>query len=519
MHDSMTILVVDDEDVILDIFTDFLEQKTGYSVLTARDGIQGLQVFRDASPDFCFTDISMPGMDGITFARHIQEMDNTVPVVVMTGFPSLENTIPALKMGVVDFLIKPFKIAEVELVIQRALQQKALFVENLLLKGEMKRKEELEVLNRELSDKVGELEKMIMVLEGMDWKKSSADLFSDMVTISAKISGADRSSFYLLDDVSGSPVRIASYERSPDPSVRALPSGIESALRQVFEDSVALLFEEIRDQEILRSGVTSLLVVPFRIRDKTFGVLSVSNENGSARLAEEDLHYLSFMLKRAAYAVENAALYENLHQNLFDTLYAFVEAIEARDPYTKKHSVCVAEMSVGIAQQMGLSAQDLDLLSFAGRLHDIGKIGIRDNILLKEGPLTEEEYAIIKRHPIIGANIIGHLDLLTEERKIIRHHHERWDGKGYPDGLKTDAIPLLSRILAVADTFDAMTSDRAYRRRLSSELAYRTLLENAGTQFDPEVVDAFTHFYRQHLSPGGEFEFAFSPHLAAPGTC
>ena len=131
------------------------------------------------------------------------------------------------------------------------------------------------------------------------------------------------------------------------------------------------------------------------------------------------------------------------------------------------------------------------MLCFSGHLHDIGKVGIPDNILLKPGPLTMQEFEAIKKHPVIGSNIVGHLGLLTGEQKIILHHHERWDGGGYPDGLKGESIPFLSRILAVADTYDAMASDRAYRKKLSDEVVLRTIKQGAAAQFDREVVEAF----------------------------
>jgi HD-GYP domain-containing protein (c-di-GMP phosphodiesterase class II) len=144
---------------------------------------------------------------------------------------------------------------------------------------------------------------------------------------------------------------------------------------------------------------------------------------------------------------------------------------------------------------MGCSDEELDLLSFSGNLHDIGKLGVPDSILLKPGPLTGTEFEAIKKHPIIGANIVGHLGLLTAEQKIILHHHERWDGKGYPNGLKGEDIPFLSRILSVADVYDAMASDRAYRKKLDDEVVFDTIKEGAGSQFDAEVVEAFLNIW------------------------
>ncbi|OQY13469.1 MAG: hypothetical protein B6I31_01080 [Desulfobacteraceae bacterium 4572_19] len=208
-----------------------------------------------------------------------------------------------------------------------------------------------------------------------------------------------------------------------------------------------------------------------------------------------DLYYLSFIAQRAAYAIENIALYENIYENLFSTLYAFVAALEAKDSYTEQHSNRVAELSIMIGREFGCSTEELEILNFAGRLHDIGKIGIRDDILLKQGKLTDEEFAEIKKHPVIGANIVSQLGLWNRERKIIKHHHERFDGQGYPDGLLSDDIPLLARILSVADSYDAMASDRAYRKKMDSKKIISIIKDCSGTQFDPEIVDVFLKIF------------------------
>ena len=146
---------------------------------------------------------------------------------------------------------------------------------------------------------------------------------------------------------------------------------------------------------------------------------------------------------------------------------------------------------MSIAKAYGCSQDEIAKLNVSGNLHDIGKIGIPDTILLKPGRLTDEEYKIIKKHPVIGSNIIGHFGMWTDEQSIIRHHHERFDGKGYPDGLKGEEIPLLSRILSVADVYDALTTDRSYRRKMSDHVAVKIIRENAGSQFDPKVVNIF----------------------------
>ncbi len=176
--------------------------------------------------------------------------------------------------------------------------------------------------------------------------------------------------------------------------------------------------------------------------------------------------------------------------------------MEAKDPYTRQHSRRVTTLSVLTAQNLGLDIAETESLRFASYLHDIGKIGIKDDILQKASSLSREEYEHIKRHPVIGESIIKDMDLTDNERGIIRHHHERWDGKGYPDGLAGEDIPFLARIVAVADAFDAMTSDRPYRKAKGHEEAMTEILRCAGHQFDPKVVDSFLEMLSRYQNLG-----------------
>jgi HD domain len=173
------------------------------------------------------------------------------------------------------------------------------------------------------------------------------------------------------------------------------------------------------------------------------------------------------------------------------TIGALAEAVDKRDPFTSKHSQRVRTISVDIGRQMRVSASELEALEWGGLLHDVGKIGVPDNVLLKQGKLTREERITMNAHPVLGAQIIGPVDRLAPELPVIRHHHEWYNGSGYPDRLMGDEIPKLARILHVADAFEAMTADRPYRKALSNEQALAELRKFAGVQFDPEVVDAF----------------------------
>ena len=182
-------------------------------------------------------------------------------------------------------------------------------------------------------------------------------------------------------------------------------------------------------------------------------------------------------------------LYLDMRKNYFETLNVLVRAIEASDPYTSGHSMRVSAYAEAIAKQVGLPQNKVDLLKSAALLHDIGKIGIDKSILNKSGRLEKEEFETIKSHPEIGATIIADLSYLSNISDIIRHHHERNDGKGYPDGLSHDNIPLETSILTIADSFDAMTTNRPYRSSLSLETALQEIKDNKGTQFNPDIVD------------------------------
>jgi putative nucleotidyltransferase with HDIG domain len=183
-------------------------------------------------------------------------------------------------------------------------------------------------------------------------------------------------------------------------------------------------------------------------------------------------------------------LYTKMRKVYLDTIRALAAAIDAKDPYTKGHSERVAEMSLALAQELNLSDKDIENIEYTALLHDIGKIGVADNILGKKSSLTDKEFDKIKEHTVIGAKIIEPVDFLKNSYEAIYHHHEKYNGKGYPDGLKSEDIPLSSRIIAVADAYDAMGSDRPYRKKLNKDKILNELKDQAGKQFDPEVVKA-----------------------------
>jgi HD-GYP domain-containing protein (c-di-GMP phosphodiesterase class II)/HAMP domain-containing protein len=242
-----------------------------------------------------------------------------------------------------------------------------------------------------------------------------------------------------------------------------------------------------------RYGFTRLSVIsaPIKIKEKVLGVIELNNKRGTGSFNEEDLQMLQSIANQAAVAIENANLYQEVQQSYFDTIKALVQAVEEKDNYTRGHSERVTTFSSKIAERMGFSARQMQAISYGGVLHDIGKIGIDVNIIQKPGRLTQEEYNLIKDHPLIGERIISPIAFLKEVLPIVSQHHERYDGKGYPMGIDGSVMAPEARVLSVADAYDAMITARPYRNPLPREEAIAELRRCSGTQFDPIVVEHF----------------------------
>ncbi len=190
--------------------------------------------------------------------------------------------------------------------------------------------------------------------------------------------------------------------------------------------------------------------------------------------------------------------YRRLEESSLEAIESLNATVDAKDPYTAGHSARVQRIALAVAEELGIARERLDAVRFGGLFHDIGKIAVPDSILTKAGALDNDEYAVVKRHPGDGADIVGHFSRLHDAVPLIRHHHERWDGKGYPDNLAGDEIPAEACVVGLADAWDAMTTDRPYRPALTLEEAAAEVRRCRGTQFSPEVVDAFFSAFRRH---------------------
>ena len=274
-------------------------------------------------------------------------------------------------------------------------------------------------------------------------------------------------------------------------SLGNFPYDLDPPFMELLSYGKPLFLPQAGDQADGNGQFVSLIGVPLQIKEQVIGVMILEDKADGTSFTKEDLSLLATLSNHAVVSIENAWLYKRFKSNYFSTIQSLVNALEASDKFTKGHSERVRFLSLELGRHIGLDFKELEILEQASILHDIGKIGIESFILQKQGKLTPNEYSMIKAHPLIGEEILGPIDNLTEVRQIIIQHHERYDGKGYPYGLKGDELSLKAKILSVVDTFDAMMSDRPYRKALSLQKIKQEVITHSGTQFDPSIVEAF----------------------------
>jgi putative nucleotidyltransferase with HDIG domain len=308
------------------------------------------------------------------------------------------------------------------------------------------------------------------------WDKGAREDYLDLLDLATKLTGAQRAVFLPQD---------GSEESWFNGADEDLPAIFRDAAREVVGNPVPLLFQCRRQRSF-----SPLLAVPVQHHNRLLGVMIVADRPGRP-LDRDDLNLVALLAESPYLVSKNLALHEKHTIYLLESIQALVKTLEARDHYTGRHCSRVTEIALHFGRDLGMGPEELDSVKTAGYLHDIGKVGIGDRLLLKPGPLTSEERAVIETHPLIGEKIVQPLGLKQPEREIILLHHEHWDGQGYPLGLAGEEIPFLCRLVALADVFDALTSDRPYRHRFSCTEALRMIRDRAGSQFDPDLARKF----------------------------
>ena len=473
-----TVLVVDDDLSTRSVIVDALELSE-ISVLEAENGLEALKLLEENTCDLIISDVKMPGMSGIDLLDKVMEIHPGMHMIMITGFPSLDLTVAAIKTGAVDFMAKPFNIEELMHKVHIYLREQSILSEET----ERDKRD-----SKELKEKINELSTRSYIYDSIEnTSDSNEHIFQEMADLAIKLVGGESCSILLYDSggdrFNPKVIKSSAYELYRH---EILPS-----LNQVFREVVNRKEPLMMNTHDHTDMVNSLICVPLKIRNHVFGILTLSRKKSGTEFTQRDLHYIISLTKRASLNLENTILYESTYNNIMDTFRSLAASIQMRDHYTEEHSLRVTDLAVRTATAMNLASHEIESLKISGILHDIGKIAIPDNILLKPDRLTYEEFSVIKNHSVIGEQILKPVLLFEKEIKTIRHHHERWDGKGYPDGLAGEAIPLTARILTVVDSFDAMTNNRPYRKALSIEEAVEEMKINSGSQFDKRIVDSF----------------------------
>ncbi len=365
-------------------------------------------------------------------------------------------------------------------------------------------KERLDVSQNYLNDHINSLDNLITMMLSLHQysvnlgKNANWDeLYQTILQNACKITNSDSGSLMMLDDTTQQ-LRIVAALGLPEDVVKNTVIRIgEGIAGRVAESGKPIFVEDIeQDQRFLRLSnvkysTKSFLSVPLKTQNRVLGVINISAKNINKEFEQREQRLLSILADQSAITLENIELYNNLQKFYWDMVQTLARAIDAKDSYTREHADRAVRYARAIAEEMNLPREITKDLEYAALMHDIGKIGIEERILKKPEDLSEHEREVIKQHPRIGNRILAPVPFLINVAATILYHHEWYNGQGYLEGLSGEEIPLGSRIIAIIDAYDAMTSDRPYRKSLSKETAIEEIKKGAGNQFDPNVVNAF----------------------------
>ncbi len=503
------ILVVDDDKRVVDLLQISLSQN-GYRITTASTGEEALESVRRDMPDLIILDLRLPKKNGYEVCAALKSAKETaaIPVIMVSATAEVDARLQGLMHGADDYLTKPFSPKELLIKVRRIFERmdkhEVLSVKNKELESEVARnREDLVVRNKELRFQVFSLETLMGLTHQLN---SSLDLDSLMGTVILSVVGQLRvnSACLFLTDARENPTRLdaSTFKGVKEELVRsvsfAYDGGFIRAIRPVDgEEARPVRLHELGADPSLEHAIGPLhaagfaLVCPVMMKEKLTAVLAVGEKVSGQEFHSADLDMVKALSESAGIAIENARLFKDLQETYLATVRVLVSTIEAKDPYTRGHTERVSEYAVGIAKAMDFTPEEVQTIQFGAILHDIGKLDTNDSILQKPGALTDEEWRMVKAHPVRGAQMLQGVKFLEKATDLVRHHHERVDGKGYPDGLRGDEITTGAKIVNVADAFDAMTTERPYRAGLTTHQAMEQLESKAGTQFAAEVVEVF----------------------------
>lgn len=455
------ILVVEDEANVREFCRLLLRRE--YEVAVAEHGLAALAMLQQQPFDLVVTDLQMPHMDGIALIRHLRAHYLGTDAIVLTANATVETAREALKLGALDYIAKPVEAEQLQKTIRTALELRR-------IRHEKER----------LSDLVFMYQFSQAIAASLDIDEQTARLIEFM----GRRFAPQHIGLSLIDTDEETLVALI----GPTP-------GAQAPLAAFDEQTLSATHRRLIAGP--PADPARRIEVVLRSRDRAIGMLDVTRADEQPPFDAAEHHLIEVFASQIAAALDNARLYRKLKEQYEQMIAALAGAIEARDSYTYGHSRQVTRYAVRLAMELGLSEAEIERIHYAGLLHDIGKIGVRDDVLLKAGPLTDDELRQMRQHPQIGVRILEQIQGLRDILPLIVAHHERVDGKGYPFGLRGDEIPLGARILAVADAFEALTADRAYRAALDPEQALQILQRGKGSHWDAQIVDAFVSLMRR----------------------
>ena len=510
-----TILVVDDDRRVVDLLQISLSQN-GYHVTTAGTGEEALESVRRETPHLVILDLRLPKKNGYEVCAALKSSKDTsaIPIIMVSATAEVDARLQGLMHGADDYLTKPFSPKELLIKVRRIFERQEraenLSIKNQELETEVARnREDLVVRNKELRFQVFSLETLMGLTHQLN---SSLDLEGLLSTMILSVVGQLRvnSACLFLTDERENPKRLdaMTFKGVKEDLVRSIHFEYEDEfLRAVLpvagEEGRPVRLGDLSEDPSLERCVGPLyaagftLVCPVMMKQKLTALLAVGEKVSGQEFQSTDLEMVKALSESAGIAIENARLFKDLQETYLATVRVLVSTIEAKDPYTHGHTERVAQYSVGIAKEMDFTQDEIQTIQLGAFLHDIGKLHTSDSILHKPGAHTDEEWRMVKAHPVRGAQMLQGVKFLEKATDLVRHHHERVDGKGYPDGLRGDEITIGAKIVNVADAFDAMTTERPYRQGLTMEQAVAQLEDKAGTQFAKEIVEVMVKALRE----------------------
>ncbi|MCL2145060.1 MAG: GAF domain-containing protein [Endomicrobia bacterium] len=377
--------------------------------------------------------------------------------------------------------------------------------------NEERYKERIAEFENKLQSNSMDLDNLLVMLAGLHEFGMSAtgimskkELTQSVIDVACRLIHSEAGSVMLIDQADNELYIAASRGLPPDVAAavrikvgEGIAGKVAQTCKPIFVENIENDIRFSRHNSGDRYTSKSFISVPLRVKNTVVGVLNVNASREVNSFEDRDVRLLTILADQAAMTLENIELFNNLQDFYFEMIQTLARVIDAKDSYTYDHADRARQYAKLIAEKMHLPQAIVRHVEYAALMHDIGKIGIEEHILRKPGRLTSEEVDIIKKHPIIGNKIISPVTFLAPVAPMVLYHQEWYDGNGYPEGLAGEEIPLGSRIVAVIDAYDAMTSNRPYRKALSKDFAVAELKKGSGTQFDPQVIDVFVKILKE----------------------